>query len=44
VVDTPLLDISSTEIRRRIASEPDYNGEGLPPVVWEEIKEKNLYR
>ena len=44
VVDTPLLDISSTEIRRRIASEPDYNGEGLPPVVWEEIKDKNLYR
>ena len=44
IVDTPLLDISSTEIRRRIASEPDYNGEGLPPVVWEEIKGKNLYR
>ena len=44
VVDTPLLDISSTEIRRRIASEPDYNGEGLPPVVWEEIKDKNFYR
>lgn len=44
VVDTPLLNISSTEIRRRIASDPDYNGEDLPPVVWEEIKAKNLYQ
>ena len=44
LADTPLLDISSTEIRRRIASEPSYNGEGLPPVVWKEIKEKRYYR
>ena len=44
MVDTPLLDISSTEIRRRIASEPSYNGDGLPPVVWKEIKEKRYYR
>lgn len=43
VADTPLLDISSTEIRRRIAFEPDYDGEGLPPAVWEEIKAKGLY-
>lgn len=43
VADTPLLDISSTEIRRRIASEPDYDGEGLPSAVWEEIKRKRLY-
>ena len=43
VVNTPLLDISSTEIRRRIASEPDYDGEGLPPKVWDEIKEKGYY-
>ena len=43
LADTPLLDISSTEIRRRIASEPAYNGEGLPPVVWQEIKEKGYY-
>ena len=43
VANTPLLDISSTDIRRRIASKPDYNGEGLPPVVWEEIKEKGYY-
>lgn len=40
IADTPLLDISSTEIRRRIASEPDYNGEGLCPAVWEEMKGK----
>ena len=44
LADTPLLDISSTEIRNRIASEPSYNGEGLPPVVWQEIKEKRYYR
>ena len=43
VADTPLLDISSTEIRHRIATEPDYEGEGLPSVVWEEIKRKGLY-
>ena len=44
VADTPLLDISSTEIRHRITSDPDYAGEGLPPVVWDEIKEKGYYR
>jgi nicotinate-nucleotide adenylyltransferase len=43
VANTPLLDISSTEIRRRIASEPDYDGEGLPPVIWKEIKEKGYF-
>lgn len=43
VANTPLLDISSTEIRRRIASDPNYNGEGLCPSVWEEIKEKRYY-
>ena len=43
IANTPLLDISSTEIRRRIASEPDYNGEGLCPSVWKEIKEKGYY-
>lgn len=43
VADTPLLDISSTEIRQRITSDSDYAGEGLPPVVWEEIKTKGLY-
>ena len=44
VANTPLLDISSTEIRQRIASEPDYDGEGLPAAVWKEIKEKGYYR
>lgn len=43
IADTPLLDISSTEIRRRIAFEPDYDGEGLPAVVWQEIKQDGLY-
>ena len=44
IADTPLLDISSTAIRRRIANDPDYDGEGLPPVVWKEIKAMGLYR
>lgn len=44
VVNTPLLDISSTEIRRRIAHDSSYDGEDLPPVVWQEIKKKTLYR
>lgn len=43
VADTPLLDISSTEIRRRIATNPDYDGEGLVPAVWKEIKQKGYY-
>ncbi len=43
VADTPLLDISSTEIRRRIATKPDYDGEGLAPAVWKEIKQKGYY-
>ncbi|MBR4516285.1 MAG: nicotinate-nucleotide adenylyltransferase [Bacteroidaceae bacterium] len=44
IADTPLLDISSTAIRRRIANDPDYDGEGLPPAVWKEIKATGLYR
>ena len=43
IADTPLLDISSTEIRHRIAFDPNYDGEGLCPVVWEEIKREGLY-
>ncbi|MBR5394374.1 MAG: nicotinate-nucleotide adenylyltransferase [Bacteroidaceae bacterium] len=43
VADTPLLDISSTEIRHRIASDPNYDGEGLCSAVWEEIKQEGLY-
>lgn len=42
VADTPLLDISSTQIRRRIP-QPDYRGEGLSPVVWQEIQARRLY-
>lgn len=33
VVDTTLYDISSTQIRASL-QRPDYNGEGLPPAVW----------
>lgn len=44
IADTPLLDVSSTAIRRRIANDPDYDGEGLPPAVWKEIKATGLYR
>ncbi|MBO7119346.1 MAG: nicotinate (nicotinamide) nucleotide adenylyltransferase [Bacteroidaceae bacterium] len=43
VTDTPLLDISSTDIRRRIATDPNYDGQGLPAAVWKEIKAKRLY-
>lgn len=43
IADTPLFDISSTDIRNRILTQPDYDGEGLPPVVWHEIKRKGLY-
>jgi len=39
---TPLLNISSTEIRQRIA-QGKYNGEGLSPKVWKRIKEKGYY-
>ncbi len=42
VANTPLLDISSTDIRQRIAA-GNYNGEGLHPAVWNEIKRKKLY-
>lgn len=38
VAPTPLLDISSTAIRQRMRSDPDYQGEGLPKIVWEELK------
>lgn len=43
IANTPLLDISSTEIRNHIQNQPDYNGEGLCPAVWEEIKRECLY-
>ena len=43
IANTPLLDISSTQIRQRIPL-PDYNGEGLAPAVWHEIKTQGFYR
>lgn len=44
LVNTPLLDISSTKIRDSIANDPTYNGLGLPARVWDEIKAKGYYR
>ena len=43
VAGTPLYDISSTEIRRRIATDPAYDGEGLPTACWQAIRERGLY-
>jgi nicotinate-nucleotide adenylyltransferase len=42
-VDAPLLEISSTSIRERIAEGRHYRY-FLPPAVWELIEEKGLYR
>lgn len=42
VVDTPLMDISSTELRARMTS-PDYHGDGLPQGVWQSIVENGYY-
>lgn len=43
LVDTPLLDLSSTQIREAIAGDAAYNGDGLDPCVWAEIKAKGYY-
>lgn len=43
IADTPFIDISSTEIREKIPN-PNYQGEGLSPDVWEEIKKKRYYK
>ena len=43
VARTPLLNISSTDIRRQIAS-GHYRGKGLPRPVWNEIRRKGLYQ
>ncbi len=37
VAKTSLIDISSTQIREAL-KHADYNGEGLPTVVWNELK------
>ena len=44
LIQTPLHDISSTQIREAIAHDPAYNGYGLHPRVWEEIKARGYYR
>jgi nicotinate-nucleotide adenylyltransferase len=43
IVNTPLLDISSTEIREAIAHNPAFDGEGLAPRVWAEIQTQHYY-
>jgi nicotinate-nucleotide adenylyltransferase len=43
VVETPLIDISSTEVRKRLAAREDV-GEMLHPDVIEYIREHGLYR
>ncbi|MBQ6433442.1 MAG: nicotinate-nucleotide adenylyltransferase [Bacteroidaceae bacterium] len=40
---TPLHDISSTQIRRAIASDRAYAGQGLHPRVWKEIQACGYY-
>jgi nicotinate-nucleotide adenylyltransferase len=39
-VNTQLINLSSTWIRSQIESNPSYDGEGLDPLVWEQIKKK----
>lgn len=43
LVNTPLFNISSTQIREAIAHDPAYNGFGLDSRVWTEIKAKGYY-
>lgn len=43
LVDTPLIDLSSTDIRRCIAEGKDASF-GLDEAVWEEIQNKGYYR
>lgn len=38
--NTQLINLSSTWIRSQIESNPSYDGEGLDPLVWEQIKKK----
>ncbi len=42
LVQTPLIDISSTAIRRQIAA-GTFDGRGVSPAVWNEIKAKKYY-
>lgn len=43
LAETPLIDISGTDIRRKLHTST-YLGEGLKPSVWEEIKRKGYYK
>ena len=43
LTDTPLIDISSTELRRLI-SQGDDASYGLDEAVWQEIRKKGYYR
>jgi len=43
VVDAPLIEISSSFIRRAIAGGKDIR-HFLPPVVWQYLDEMNFYR
>lgn len=43
MIHTPLYDISSTQIREVMAHDPDYDGRGLSPRVWETICREHLY-
>ena len=42
VIQSPLFDISSTEIRQAIRC-GNYHGRGLTPKVWKEIKQNRYY-
>ena len=44
LIQTPLHDISATQIREAIAHDPAYDGFGLHPRVWAEIKAHGYYR
>lgn len=44
LVETPLHDISSTQIREAIHQVAAYDGWGLPPRVWAEIQARGYYR
>lgn len=43
LVNTPLIPISSTQIRQAIAA-GNCNGEGLAPQVWQTIQDKGYYK
>lgn len=43
LTDTPLIDISSTQIRNSIA-QGKFDGHSLPPQVWKEIKRQGYYK